>query len=323
MEECKGALSTFKHFAEDCNLDDGHMHGRNWMPKIEGEVWKRGRGQSNIANSFCRRKHSSIPSSPSSPFKLSNPLQKRFFVVRQGALRYYEDEAKFKAMGKEKGFMSCEAMTYQETETDKKGNCLMYCFTLPDSSQKTLECACESTEERDRWKYFVDQLDTSIHCRERGTAMELAQNIKSRKFLSIRNFVNALHHVNLSMQAQQNIFKGMQEFVEVSAILKPLIQKQQKTVDKKDHDLWLVEVVHTLVTFEDKLGRFCVLHIDDPGPVGELAFHVAFLYGQHALGKRMIETTTRFQVFNHVIPTTKLKTCATLKSCGSQDRDVE
>jgi len=76
-------------------------------------------------------------------------------------------------------------------------------------------------------------------------------------------------------------------------------------------------------SFEDKLVRFCVLHLDEPGPVGKLAFHVAFLYGQLALGKRMIETTARFQVFNHVTPTTKLKTCATLKSCGSQDRDVE
>ena len=96
---------------------------------------------------------------------------------------------------------------------DKKGNGLMYFFTLTDSSQKTLECACESTQERDWWKHFVDQLGTSIHGRERRTTMELAQNIKSWKFLSIRNFVIALHHANLSMQAQQNIFKGMQEFV--------------------------------------------------------------------------------------------------------------
>jgi len=179
MEECKGALSTFKHFAKDCNLDDDYVHGRNSMPKIEGMVWKRGRGQSNIANSFCRRKHSSIPSPPSSPFNLSNHIKKRVFVVRQGALRNCEDEAKFKAMGKQKGFVSCEAMTCQETEMDKKGNCLMCSFTQTDSSQKTLECACESTQERDWWKHFVDQLGTSFHGRERRTAMELAQNIKS------------------------------------------------------------------------------------------------------------------------------------------------
>ena len=115
----------------------------------------------------------------------------------------------------------------------------------------------------------------------------------------MRAFCNALHRANLNLQSQQAIFKFITQYISSKA-LENYMRNVNENVKAEDLEDWHDEANRDLSRLKDEITRFCITHMSDPGPVGESPVHLAFLFQEHELGKRMITTSARFLAFNDI-----------------------
>ena len=167
-----------------------------------------------------------------------------------------------------------------------------------------------------RDKKLVRQQTVLRHVDERlkfaeGFLPELLRGSKST-----RDIINGLHHANTSLQSSQPIFTHLLEYQRASKLLLPLLTRSQEDDAFLERHAWVESASAALELLADEIIRYCVFHIDEPGPCGETPVHVAFLLGMSELGN-----TVRKSLENETLRTSQPRyrcvylMCARVRVC--------